>query len=66
MYLDIYLERVSRKYVCVGDCERKQECEYVCMRVCVCVCERAKRNVCEIKHVREREREKEDKYKYIY
>lgn len=32
----------------------------------VCVCERAKRNVCEIKHVREREREKEDKYKYIY
>lgn len=73
MYFDIYLESVSRKYVCVGDCWRKE----VRMRICMCVCMRAcqKISLCEIISARAytcgvcicvRERERENKHKYIY
>lgn len=73
MYLDIYLESVSRKYVCVGDCWRKE----VRMRICMCVCMRAcqKISLREIISARAytcgvcicvRERERENKHKYIY
>lgn len=49
MYLDIYLERVFRKYVCVGDTVRKSENASVCVYASV-----PKEKLCEFKNVRDR------------